>query len=95
MSSMFPSASTGLRSGAVFSTAHWSGDRAPAADGARDAVASGTTSRADRLVPPEVVARYIESGDRLGSVLMGIQAWATTALAPFRRRKAAPRRRSA
>jgi hypothetical protein len=93
MSSMFPTASTGLRSGRIFSTAHRDGDRA--ADAPRAAVASGTPRRTDRLVPPEVAARYIESGDRLGCALMSMQAWVESVFAPFRRRKAAPRRRSA
>ena len=38
------------------------------------AVERSGRSRAERLVRPEVAARYIDGGDRLGAVLIGFDA---------------------
>jgi hypothetical protein len=51
-------------------------------------------SRADRLVRPEIAAAYVESGDRLGCMLIAIGAALRAIFAGFRRKPAARRSRA-
>ena len=46
---------------------------------------SGRT-RADHLVRPDVAARYVDAGDRLGAVLIGLEAAIRAAFARERAR---------
>jgi hypothetical protein len=43
-------------------------------------------SRADRLVRPDVAARYVDAGDRLGAVLIGLDEAIRAAFARERAR---------
>jgi hypothetical protein len=90
MTSTFP-----FRSDPMFATIHRGGGRTWSEAGAPrglDSAVTGRTSRADRLVPPDVAARYIESGDRLARFLIGLDAFAKAFLGTFRRSGASSRR---